>query len=186
VAPIVRGDEHRLTLFGGPARSGPIPPEDLVPEARHAWRQLPLPDPARLAAAANLLTALGQALLVLLDGQIAAGGGRKAAIDRLIEARMHAELGPAEIGPAEIGQALGLSPSRAAHVVTGLYGMPFGELLRERRLARARHLLLTGDDPVGAVGRRCGFASQHWFNRIFARATGEPPARWRRRQRRQA
>lgn len=177
-APVQRDGVHRLTVFGGATRSGAEAPPGLGPEARRAWRQLPPPDPARLAAAATVLAAVGQAMLVSLDDHTSAGEGRRGAIDRLIEGRLHGEL-----GPDAVGRHLGLSPSRAAHVVAELYGMPLGELLRQRRLERAKRLLLASDEPVGAVARRCGFASQHWFNRLFARAVGEPPARWRRQQR---
>lgn len=178
VAPVHRGGAHALTVFGGSARSGPAPPPDLAPALVRAWRRLPEPDPQRLAAAGSVLAALGHGLLALLDARPVPQGGRRGRIDRLIESRLHEDL-----GPAAVGRELGLSPSRAAHVVAELYGKALGELLRERRLARAKRLLAGGDEPVGAVARRCGFASQHWFNRLFARSVGLPPARWRRAQR---
>lgn len=177
-APVQRDGVHRLTLFGGATRSEATPPAGLAPEAGRTWRQLPPADPERLAAAASMLAAVGQAMLAMLDARTGQEGGRRSEIDRLIEARLHQS-----IGPAEVGCHLGLSPSRAAHVVAQLYGMALGDLLRERRLARAKRLLLASDEAVGAIARRCGFASQHWFNRLFTRAVGEPPARWRRRQR---
>lgn len=177
-APVHREGVHRLTLFGGALRAGTEPPPGVGPEARRAWRQLPPPDPARLAAAAGVLVAVGHGMLAVLDLAAADGGTRRAVIDRLVEANLERGL-----APAELGRHLGLSPSRAAHAVAEIYGEPLGELMRQRRLARARRLLLSTDLPAGEVARRCGFASQHWFNRLFARALGEPPARWRRRQR---
>lgn len=178
VAAVHRDGRHMLTLFGGAARAGRAPPGGLAPEVNRAWRQLPPPDDEGLAAAAIVLQAVGQRMLALLDAQSVEAGGRRGSIDRLIEERMHQDL-TLEM----IGERLHISASRASHVVTEIYGMAFGDLLRERRLARAQRLLLSSDETVGAIARRCGFISQHWFNRLFAREIGESPARWRRLQR---
>ncbi len=177
VAPIHRRGVHMLTLFGGPLRSGPHPPSGVIPEINRVWRQLPPADPDRLLAVSSVLVAVGHAMLELLNAR-AEGSGRKAAIERLIERRMHEHL-----GSEDLGRHLGLSPSRAVHVVAELYGKAFGDLLRDRRLARAQQLLVAGDDPVGVIAKRCGFLNHQWFNRLFARTFGMPPARWRRRQR---
>lgn len=178
VAPVQRGGSHLLTVFAGSTRSGVEPPSGLAPGIAPAWRRLPDPDPQRLLALGSVLAAIGHGLLALLDAQPVPHDGRRGRIDRLIEQRMHEEL-----GPAEVGRELALSPSRAAHVVAELYGKALGDLLRERRLARARRLLVDDDEAVGVIARRCGFISQHWFNRLFARSFGMPPARWRRAQR---
>lgn len=178
VAAVHRDGRHMLTLFGGAARAGTAPPPGLAPEAERAWRQLPPADGDRLAAAALVLQAIGQRMLVLLDAQSVEAGGRRGIIDRLVEERMH------QILTLEmVGRRLQLSASRTSHVVAETYGMPFGDLLRERRLARAKRLLLSGDEPVGVIAGRCGFNSQPWFNRLFVRQVGIPPARWRRQQR---
>ena len=177
-AAVHRDGTHLLTLFGGATRAGRAPPSGLAPEVNRAWRQLPPADPERLAAAALVLQAIGQRMLVLLDAQSIDAGGRRGMVDRLIEERLHQE-----ITLEHVGVCLQLSPSRSSHVVAETYGMPFGDLLRERRLDRARRLLLSSDEPVGAIARRCGFVSQHWFNRLFSRQVGDSPARWRRLQR---
>jgi AraC-like DNA-binding protein len=178
VAPVQRGGGHVLTVFGGSTRAGSEPPAGLASEIARAWRRLPEPDPQRMTAAGSVLTALGHGLLALLDAQPVHQDSRRGRIDRLIESRMHEDL-----GPEVVGLELGLSPSRAAHVVAEIYGKALGDLLRERRLARAKRLLAVGDEAVGVIARRCGFISQHWFNRLFARSVGMPPARWRRAQR---
>lgn len=177
-AAVHRDGTHLLTLFGGSTRAGRTPPGGLAPEVNRAWRQMPPADDARLAAAAAVLQAIGQRMLALLDAHSAEAGGRRGIVDRLIEERMHQEL-----ALEHVAKRLRLSVSRSSHVVAEIYGMAFGDLLRERRLARARRLLLSSDDPVGVIARRCGFISQHWFNRLFSREVGESPARWRRQQR---
>ena len=177
--PIHRAGAHRLTLFAGAARAGEQPPPELTLEARRAWRLLPDIAEDRLLLAGRVLAAVGQGLLTLLDEHVSQGGGtRKAAIDRFIEAELHRPL-----APADLGGLLGVSPSRAAHIVVEVYGTALGDLLRRRRLARAKHLLTTTDETVGVIAARCGFISQHWFNRLFARVEGSPPGTWRRRQR---
>lgn len=177
-AAVHRDGKHLLTLFGGATRAGRAPPAGLAPEANRAWRQLPPADDDRLAAAATVLQAIGQRMLALLDAHAAEASGRRGLIDRLIEERMHQE-----VALEHVAKRLRLSVSRSSHVVAEIYGIAFGDLLRERRLARARRLLLSGDDPVGVIARRCGFISQHWFNRLFSRQVGESPARWRHQQR---
>ena len=154
------------------------PPSGLAPEVNRAWRQLPPPDDQRLAAAATVLQAIGQRMMALLDAHSVEAGGRRGIVDRFVEERMHQE-----VALEHLAKRLRLSVSRSSHVVTEIYGMAFGDLLRERRLARARRLLLSSDEAVGIIARRCGFISQHWFNRLFSRQVGDSPARWRRQQR---
>lgn len=177
VAPVHRDGVHALTLFGGIQRIGSAPPAGLIPTCQKAWRQLPPADLQRLEAAATVLGAVGRSLLALLSDPVGVGG-RRDRIERCIADNLQRE-----VTPDLLARALDLSPSRAAHVVAELYGMSLGEVVRERRLAMARRLLLAGDEPVGVVAQRCGFANQHWFNRLFARSVGMPPARWRAAQR---
>ncbi len=175
-APVFRDGVHLLTLFGGVLAAGTEPPIGLEAPARRAWKTLPPPDPARLAAVAQVLAAIGQGMLALLDEDRRHGAdSRRETIERYIAAELHRPL-----TVAQLGRHLGLSPSRTAHVVSGLFGTSFIALLQERRVARAKHLLLSGDETVGAIAARCGFISQHWFSRLFTRLVGEPPGRWRR------
>ena len=49
----------------------------------------------------------------------------------------------------------------------------------EKKIQRARELLLATDLPVYAVAERCGFSSPHYFSRAFAARAGVPPGRYR-------
>lgn len=51
------------------------------------------------------------------------------------------------------------------------------------RLARARGLLLDGEEQLCAVAQACGFADQAHFSRVFHREMGCAPGKWRREQR---
>jgi AraC-like DNA-binding protein len=65
-------------------------------------------------------------------------------------------------------------------------GMPPHQYLRARRIERAKELLVTTPIPVTEVCLLVGFQSLGSFSSTFRRLTGETPAEWRRRRRRQA
>lgn len=50
----------------------------------------------------------------------------------------------------------------------------------DRRIERAKTMMLEEDTPLAEVATVCGFSDQAYFCRIFRRATGETPHRWRR------
>jgi AraC family transcriptional regulator len=50
----------------------------------------------------------------------------------------------------------------------------------QRRIERAKSLLISGDLPLCRVALESGFASQQHFAGMFRRMTGAPPAMYRR------
>ncbi len=78
---------------------------------------------------------------------------------------------------------LGLSATRAAHVVVETTGHSFTALRDELRLERARSLLETTYYKITQVAQECGFTSPQYFHRFYRRQTGETPAAWRQRYR---
>jgi AraC-like DNA-binding protein len=60
------------------------------------------------------------------------------------------------------------------------------DYLTRWRMFRAAHLLRSGDDAVGAIAGRVGYASEPAFNKAFKRVVGEAPGAYRRRSRRSA
>jgi AraC family transcriptional regulator len=66
--------------------------------------------------------------------------------------------------------------SRSFHGATG--SSPYSYLLR-RRIAYAKVLLLTSDDPLDAIGTSCGFRQQDQFAYMFKRNVGVGPKRFR-------
>lgn len=50
----------------------------------------------------------------------------------------------------------------------------------DRRIERAKAMMLAEETPLAEVATICGFSDQAYFCRIFRRATGETPHRWRR------
>lgn len=47
------------------------------------------------------------------------------------------------------------------------------------RIEAARQLLRTSDLSIAQIAARCGFASQEYFSRSFAKAAGTAPGIWR-------
>ena len=52
--------------------------------------------------------------------------------------------------------------------------------LANRRMQLAKQLLREGTRSIQEVATRVGYESEAAFNRAFKRATGSPPAAWRR------
>ena len=61
-------------------------------------------------------------------------------------------------------------------------GMTLGEYLTERRMEMAKGLLRQRDDPIGVVARRCGFADQGYFSKVFMAKEGCSPTVYRQRK----
>jgi AraC family transcriptional regulator of arabinose operon len=68
-----------------------------------------------------------------------------------------------------------LSPSRLSVLYRQTFGLPPMEDLIRARLERARQLLTNTTLSVAEVARSCGFASQHYFSRLFHQRIGCVP-----------
>ena len=176
VVPIVRDDVLLAVLFAGPGRAMP--------------RRRPPDAAARLAGAHARLSELD-------NGECGTAGGCSDARDGLVQRIEQAVLAECpttarsdhavsalpsapDISVADLAAEMHLSPSRTSHLVKELFGAPFQDLVIRHRLQRALHFLRSTDLPVAAVGRRVGIENEYYFNRLFKRAYGEPPARYRR------
>lgn len=82
----------------------------------------------------------------------------------------------------ELGQRVGLSRSALHERFVSLTGMPPAQYLTNWRMQCGARLLREGDANVAAVALEVGYESEAAFARAFKRATGLPPAAWRRTQ----
>lgn len=82
----------------------------------------------------------------------------------------------------ELGQRVGLSRSALHERFVSLTGMPSAQYLTNWRMQCGARLLREGDANVAAVALEVGYESEAAFARAFKRATGLPPAAWRRTQ----
>jgi AraC-like DNA-binding protein len=80
---------------------------------------------------------------------------------------------------AEVARECELSVSQFARAFKRTTGMPPHRFLLERRLARARELLLGSQQPLAAIALACGFADQSHFTKVFRKAQGQGPGAFR-------
>jgi len=79
-----------------------------------------------------------------------------------------------------LARATGTSYSHLGALFRARFGCGPLDYHRARRMDRARHLLLDPHLGIGEVARRLGFADVSYFVRVFRKACGVPPDRWRR------
>jgi transcriptional regulator GlxA family with amidase domain len=58
--------------------------------------------------------------------------------------------------------------------------LPFHPWVIGQRVERAKHLLLSTNEPLIEIAFLAGFSDQASFNRTFAQVIGSSPGRWRR------
>jgi AraC-like DNA-binding protein len=79
----------------------------------------------------------------------------------------------------DLARALGYSPSHVSGLVRRLTGERFSALRRRLQLECARAALRRGTS-VKQAAAEAGFADAGYFGRVFRRAVGVAPGRWRR------
>lgn len=149
---------------------------------RRMWREAATSDPA----ASLMVDGLTQKLLGRLLSDVQStkppvSEGREfdqrtlARIFDFIESRVDAHLtleklaGVAHCSLSHFARAFKKTTGKTPH-----------QYLMERRIDRAKHLLMAGDLPLAQVAYDCGFASQSHLTDVFRRLTGVTPARFRR------
>jgi AraC-like DNA-binding protein len=80
----------------------------------------------------------------------------------------------------ELGRRVGLSRSALHERFIQLIGQPPMQYLTQWRMQVASKLLRTGTGNVASIALEVGYDSEAAFARAFKRATGAPPAAWRR------
>jgi AraC-like DNA-binding protein len=179
LVPVLRGADCVGMLYAGPVRT----PKSACPcaGARRAMGELPLLDRRLLNDIAEVLGFVARRL----DGSpLDTGVPAAGALDpRMAQAIRHIEQHLAEpLRAGEIARACALSPSRFMHVFSSAVGTPFSSYVVQRRMARARRLLVQSDLSIGDVGRACGYASQDYFSAAFTRTNGVSASAYRRAQ----
>lgn len=175
VVPLPSGGGAAGVLFAGPFAPGPD-----VALARDAAVRRPAGLGVLGAAdAACLLECLRQLAARLAAWQTGAGpapvaAGRRARILHLVERRFREE-----VTLGDLAAELGISRSRAAHVVREECGAGLVQLLADARLDHAAGLLRHSGLGVAAVALASGFNDVSHFHRCFRRRFGVTPLAWR-------
>ena len=132
-------------------------------------------DHVALALGAHLLQnyATSAVRLTRLNGGLAAWQERWA--KEMLDASLNRP-----ISIAEIAGACGLSASHFARAFRRSTGRPPHQWLMERRIEKAKALLVATPQSLSEVAASCGFSDQSHMGRFFLRFVGESPASWRR------
>lgn len=87
------------------------------------------------------------------------------------------------ISVEELARACSLSPGHFARAFRQTTGQPPHRWLIERRIEKARQLLLDTTLSLAQIAQTCGFADQSHFTRVFVQLVQASPGQWRRRWR---
>jgi AraC family transcriptional activator of tynA and feaB len=98
----------------------------------------------------------------------------RAAMDRHIAAHLLSD----SLTSAALASAHGVSV-RTVNRVFQATGETVSEVIRLRRLARARTALVTGRDSIATIAARCRFADSSHFSRMFRAQYGSSPGDYR-------
>ncbi len=80
---------------------------------------------------------------------------------------------------SEIAEAVSLSPNHLHTVFKESVGMTPYEYVTEKRLEKAKKLIMSGDKPILEIALEVGFCSQSHFSKVFRKSTGKTPAAYR-------
>jgi AraC-like DNA-binding protein len=111
---------------------------------------------------------------------------RVGAMERLEKAKrlgtairhMHANV-EQSIRRDELARMAGLSPAQFHVVFREIMGTTPVAYLRDLRLRRAQHLLISTNLPIKDVALRCGYEDPFVFSKFFTRAWGHSPSEYR-------
>ena len=106
-------------------------------------------------------------------GGLAPWQGRRAA--EMIRERLDGN-----IHLSDMARECGLSVSHFTRAFRQSFGMTPYRWLLERRIDRAKALLVTSDISIADIALQSGFSDQAAFTRAFGRIVRDSPARWRR------
>jgi transcriptional regulator GlxA family with amidase domain len=81
---------------------------------------------------------------------------------------------------SDMARECGLSVSHFTRAFRQSFGMSPYRWLLERRIDRAKALLVTSEVSIADIAIQAGFSDQAAFTRAFGRIVGDSPARWRR------
>jgi AraC-like DNA-binding protein/mannose-6-phosphate isomerase-like protein (cupin superfamily) len=84
-----------------------------------------------------------------------------------------------QVSLTDAAEVVGLTPTYLAHLVKKETGKTFLELLTERRLDRAKELMLHSSLSIARIAESAGFSDFAYFTRRFKQLTGVSPSRFR-------
>jgi two-component system, response regulator YesN len=85
----------------------------------------------------------------------------------------------ADIGRSVAAQEAGMSHSHFSRIFKKVMGLSYQDYLNNRRINKAKDLLLTSAKSVSDIAKSLGFADATAFGRIFKKVTGHTPSSFR-------
>ena len=79
-----------------------------------------------------------------------------------------------------VARVAGFAPAYFSVLFKKRIGVTFAHRLSELRLERAKHLLSRSDLNLARIAELSGLSNAHYLCRVFKRATGDTPAKFRR------
>jgi AraC-like DNA-binding protein len=81
---------------------------------------------------------------------------------------------------SEIAECVHVSPNYLHTLFKSVTGQTPLEYVTQRRINKAKRLIMAGELTLLEVALACGFCSQSHFNKVFREHTGQTPATYRR------
>ena len=88
---------------------------------------------------------------------------------------------PDKISVSSLAKDFGYNPDYFSHVFKETFGVSPQKYVINKRIAAAKHLLLTTDKSVSEIALSCGFSDPLYFTRMFSKETGAAPSVFRKR-----
>lgn len=134
---------------------------------------------------ARMLTARAQAMLAEMELARARRPGRPQRVELASwQARRVAEHVDSQLADTiTVGQLAGIARVSTAHfsrAFRGSFGTSPGTFIQRRRVEAAKRMMIETRMPLAEIAYACGLCDQAHLSRIFKRAEGTSPMRWRR------
>lgn len=85
-----------------------------------------------------------------------------------------------ELSVAKVSEEIAVSPNYLSTLIKKTTGSTFVELLTQKRIEKAKELLLCTSMKIWEITEECGYRDQHYFSYCFKKATGTSPNQCRR------
>lgn len=142
---------------------------------------------ATIAVAADLTTArmlTARAQAMLAEMELAQARRRQRVELATWQARRVAEHVDRQLADSiTVGQLAGIARISTAHfsrAFRGSFGMSPGTFIQRRRVEAAKRMMTETAMPLAEIAYACGLCDQAHLSRVFKRAEGTSPMRWRR------
>ena len=179
VVPVIVQDWVVSYLFAGPFLPDHLPEEECF-RAASAWpSRLKMPPvPSLPSERAELLRDLLLLLADLIARQLADSLPKNEGFREITEKfiRSHHHL---NIGLDDLCDKVHLSRSRVSRRLKETFHATFPELLNRERIRAARNFLANTSLSIADIAKRCGYADEHYFHRVFREIAGTTPKEFR-------